>query len=125
MRVLPRERPQVDRRQRHGRAPTTASENECNLGEQLPRAAACRGAHWPPNARLECVRVGKQMPLNACNKMLTSHGRAATRTQLGRKLNSDDRFANISRLKDVGFFGVPELFEATYFTGPRKAGVPD
>jgi hypothetical protein len=82
VRVLPRERPQVDRRQRHGRAPTTASENECNLGEQLPRAAACRGAHWPPNARLECVRVGKQMPLNACNKMLTSHGRAASRTQL-------------------------------------------
>ena len=42
-----------------------------------------------------------------------------------RKLSSDDRFANITRLKGIGFFGVPELFEATYFTGLRKAGVPD
>jgi TolB-like protein/Flp pilus assembly protein TadD len=42
-----------------------------------------------------------------------------------RNLSRDDRFASITRLKAKGFFGVPELFEGTYFAGLRKAGMAD
>jgi adenylate cyclase len=51
-----------------------------------------------------------------------------------RRLVGDGRFSSISRLKEVGFFGVggyfgaPKiraLFEATYFVGMRQSGVPD
>jgi hypothetical protein len=53
--------------------------------------------------------------------------RAASELGEARKLNRDDRFSNIARLKTVGF-GVPKiraLYEATYFTGLRKARVPE
>jgi adenylate cyclase len=45
-----------------------------------------------------------------------------------RKLSNDYRYTSIARLKAVGYFGVPKiraLFEATYFAGLRKAGVPE
>jgi TolB-like protein/cytochrome c-type biogenesis protein CcmH/NrfG len=45
-----------------------------------------------------------------------------------RRLSGDDRYAAITRLRSVGFFGVPKiraLFEATYLVGLRKAGMPD
>jgi len=45
-----------------------------------------------------------------------------------RRLSADDRFSRIARLKAIGYFGVPKvrvLFEATYFAGLRKAGVPE
>jgi len=42
-----------------------------------------------------------------------------------RDLSGDGRFASITRLKAMGFFGVQELFEGTYFAGLRKAGMPD
>ena len=45
-----------------------------------------------------------------------------------RKLGSDDRYASIASLMAVGPFGVPKiraLFEATYFVGLRKAGMPE
>jgi hypothetical protein len=52
-----------------------------------------------------------------------------------RRLVGDDRFSSIIRLKTVGFFsamplyfGEPEvrtLFEITFFTGLRKAGMPE
>ena len=53
--------------------------------------------------------------------------RAASELAEACKLNRDDRFSNIARLKTVGF-GVPKiraLYEATYFAGLRKAGMPD
>ena len=40
----------------------------------------------------------------------------------------DDRFASIARLRTVRYYGVPKiraLFEATYFAGLRKAGIPE
>jgi hypothetical protein len=43
-------------------------------------------------------------------------------------LSSDNRYASIARLKAIRNFGVPKiraLFEATYFAGLRKAGMPD
>jgi tetratricopeptide (TPR) repeat protein len=54
--------------------------------------------------------------------------RGATELAEARKLSSDDRYSSILRLKSVGDFGVPKiraLYEATYFTGLRKAGVPE
>ena len=45
-----------------------------------------------------------------------------------RRLSSDNRYASIARLKAIGNFGVPKiraLYEATYFTGLRKAGMPE
>jgi tetratricopeptide (TPR) repeat protein len=41
---------------------------------------------------------------------------------------SDDRYSSLARLKASEFFGVPKiraLFEATYFAGLRKAGMPE
>ena len=52
----------------------------------------------------------------------------------GRRLAADGRYSSIARLKAAGtvggpgYWGVPKvraLFEATYFAGLRKAGVPE
>jgi adenylate cyclase len=54
--------------------------------------------------------------------------RAATELAEARRLITDDRWSSIARLKAVGHFGVPQiraLFEATYFSGLRKAGMPE
>jgi tetratricopeptide (TPR) repeat protein len=54
--------------------------------------------------------------------------RAAAELAEARRLCSDDRFSSISRLKALGSFGLPKiraLFETTYFTGLRKAGMPE
>jgi len=45
-----------------------------------------------------------------------------------RRLSGDNRYATITRLRSVGFFGVPKIrsfFEATYLAGLRKAGMSD
>jgi tetratricopeptide (TPR) repeat protein len=45
-----------------------------------------------------------------------------------RRLASDDRYASVTRLRAMGPFGAPSigaLFEATYFLGLRKAGMPE
>jgi tetratricopeptide (TPR) repeat protein len=55
-------------------------------------------------------------------------GRAAAQLNQARKLSSDDRYSSITRLRALGPFGGPTirvLFEATYFTGLRAAGVPE
>jgi adenylate cyclase len=55
--------------------------------------------------------------------------RAAVEFFEARRLSGDDRFLSITRLKAAGIYAdVPEalaLFEATYFTGLRKAGMPE
>jgi TolB-like protein/Tfp pilus assembly protein PilF len=54
--------------------------------------------------------------------------RAAAELAEARRLNSDDRYSSIARLKASGYFGVPKiraLYEATYFVGVRKAGMPE
>jgi hypothetical protein len=54
--------------------------------------------------------------------------RGATELAEARRLASDDRYSSLARLKAVGYFGVPKiraLFEATYFAGLRKAGMPE
>ena len=54
--------------------------------------------------------------------------RATAELAEARKLSADGRYSSIARLKAVEAFWVPEiqaLFEATYFAGLRKAGVPE
>jgi TolB-like protein len=54
--------------------------------------------------------------------------RAAAELDIARKLCGDDRYSRVARLKAVGPFGAPKisaLFEATYLSGLRKAGMPD
>jgi hypothetical protein len=41
---------------------------------------------------------------------------------------SDGRYSSVACLKAAQYFGVPKvraLFEATYFAGLRKAGMPE
>jgi TolB-like protein len=54
--------------------------------------------------------------------------RAAAELTEARKLSRDDRYSSIARLNASQYFGVPKiraLFEATYFTGLRLAGMPE
>jgi len=54
--------------------------------------------------------------------------RAAFELAEARKLTSHDRFSSVARLGALGYFGLPKtraLFEATYFAGLRKAGMPE
>jgi predicted Zn-dependent protease len=54
--------------------------------------------------------------------------RAAAETAETRRLIGNDRYSSIARLRAVGYWGVPKihaLYEATYFTGLRKAGMPE
>jgi TolB-like protein/Flp pilus assembly protein TadD len=54
--------------------------------------------------------------------------RAAAELGEARRLSSDDRFSSIARMKASANFGTPKtraLFEATYFAGLRKAGMPE
>jgi adenylate cyclase len=54
--------------------------------------------------------------------------RAGIELAEARRLGGDNRYASLARLRAVGYWGVPkirELFEATYFVGLRKAGMPE
>jgi adenylate cyclase len=54
--------------------------------------------------------------------------RAAAELAEARRLSGEGSFPSIARLAGTGYFGVPKiraLFEATYFVGLRKAGVPE
>jgi tetratricopeptide (TPR) repeat protein len=54
--------------------------------------------------------------------------RAAAELTEARKLSGDNRFSSLTHLRAVGYWGVPkirDLFEATYFVGLRKAGMPE
>ena len=53
---------------------------------------------------------------------------AATELTEARKLRGEGSFSSIARLRTKGYWGVPKvraLYEATYFAGLRKAGVPE
>jgi adenylate cyclase len=54
--------------------------------------------------------------------------RAAAELAEARRLDGGDLFSSIAHLKAVGRWGVPKtraLYEATYFAGLRKAGMPE
>src|SRR5215831_7212054 len=55
-------------------------------------------------------------------------GRADTELAEARRLSTDNRYSSITRLRAAAYWGVPKiqaLYEATYFAGLRKAGVPE
>jgi TolB-like protein len=54
--------------------------------------------------------------------------RAAAELAEAQRLSPDGRYSSIARLKEVGYFGLPKvraLFDATFFVGLRKAGMPE
>ena len=54
--------------------------------------------------------------------------RAVAELAEARRLTNEDRYSSLSRLKAAQHWGVPSvraLFEATYFVGLRKAGMPE
>jgi predicted Zn-dependent protease len=54
--------------------------------------------------------------------------RASAELAETRRVVGDDRYSSIARLRALAYFGVPKvraLFEATYFEGLRKAGMPE
>jgi adenylate cyclase len=54
--------------------------------------------------------------------------RAAAELADARRLSPNDRYSSVARLRAVEIFGATEiraLSEATYFTGLRKAGMPE
>jgi TolB-like protein/lipopolysaccharide biosynthesis regulator YciM len=54
--------------------------------------------------------------------------RAAAELAEVRRLNGAGFYSSIARLRETGYFGVPEvlaLFETTFFAGLRKAGMPE
>jgi len=53
---------------------------------------------------------------------------AAAELAEARRLSGDDRYVSIGRLKALGYSGVATiraLYEATYFAGLRRAGMPE
>jgi len=54
--------------------------------------------------------------------------RAAAELAEARRLANDDRYSSLTRLRLLGYWGVPSvraLYETTYFAGLRKAGMPE
>jgi len=54
--------------------------------------------------------------------------RAATELTEARRLGGNDRYSSIAQVRAAGYYEVPKvlaLFEATYFEGLRKAGLPE
>jgi TolB-like protein/Tfp pilus assembly protein PilF len=85
----------------------------------LERARNANPEHPGPRARLASAYALKG-----------ETERAAAELADARRLSTDGRFASIARLKTIGSLdlGVPKiraLYEATYFAGLRKAGMPE
>ena len=84
----------------------------------LERARSANPQHPAPHARLASAYALKG-----------ETERATAELAEARRLARDGRFSSLGRLKAaVGYWGVPSvhaLFEATYFAGLRKAGMPE
>lgn len=86
---------------------------------------------WFEKARATIAAVpGLWAHLAAAHTLRGDLADAAAELAEARRLSPDDRYSSIRRLRavGVGFWGVPkvqELFEATYFAGLRKAGMPE
>jgi hypothetical protein len=54
--------------------------------------------------------------------------RAAAELAEAQRVTADGRYSSIAHLKAAVYYGVPKirvLYEATYFAGLRKAGMPE
>jgi tetratricopeptide (TPR) repeat protein len=83
---------------------------------------------WLEKARNANPRLaGIHAYLAAAYSLKGESERASAELAEARRLNHDDRYSSIARLSR-GYWGVPKvraLFEATYFAGLRKAGMPE
>jgi hypothetical protein len=73
------------------------------------------------------VQVRNARSLAAAYALNGETERAAAELAEARKLSADDRYTSITRLK-ARYWGVPKArarFEATFFAGLRKAGMPE
>ena len=79
--------------------------------------------HWPAQSFIRAM-LASAYGLNGETE------RATAELAEARRLSGDDRFSSLARLRTLGVYGavVPKiqaLFEATYFAGLRKAGLPE
>jgi hypothetical protein len=93
---------------------------QSRLDEAIPwfeRARIANPEFWLPHVYLASVYA-----LTGDTK------RGASELAEARRLSFQDRVSSLARLKAIGYWGEPkvrELFEATFFAGLRKAGMPE
>jgi adenylate cyclase len=84
---------------------------------------------WYERARNHTpVHSNIRAELAAAYALNSETDRAAAEFAKARRLSADDRLSSLTRLRASQFWGVPKtraLFEATYFAGLRKAGMPE
>jgi predicted Zn-dependent protease len=84
---------------------------------------------WLERARSANPRLANiHARLAAAYALKGDTGRAAVELAEARRLDTDGRFTSIARQKAIVHWGVPKvraLYETTYYTGLRKAGMPE
>jgi hypothetical protein len=74
------------------------------------------------------VHAGVRAFLASAHALNSDTERATAELAEARRLSADDRYTSITRVKATRYWGIPKiraLFEATYFAGLRKAGMPE
>jgi TolB-like protein/Tfp pilus assembly protein PilF len=102
----------------------------CGIGRvHLMQSRVDEAVAWFEKARSANPALVSARAFLAASYALKDDGnRAAAELAEIRKLSSGGYYSSIARLRATGYFGVPEvlaLFEATFFAGLRKAGVPE
>jgi adenylate cyclase len=84
---------------------------------------------WLERARVAMPALpGIRANLAAAYALKGETERASAELTEAQRVSGDDRYSSLARLRAVGYWGVPkirDLFEATFFAGLRKAGVPE
>jgi len=84
---------------------------------------------WLEKARSDIPAApGVRIQLASAHALNGETERAAAELAEARRLSGDDRFSSLSRLRAVGYWGVPKVravYDATFFAGLRKAGMPE
>jgi adenylate cyclase len=84
---------------------------------------------WLEKARSAMPAVSEYHSCLAAGYALTGETeRAAAALEEARRLNGGDLYSSIAHVMALGWWGAPKtraLYEATYFAGLRKAGVPE
>jgi len=97
----------------------------------LLRSRTCEAIDWLERARSTMPAVGfPRSRLASAYALRGETARAAAELAEARKLDRGDLFSSIARLKSFpgSWWGAPKiraLYEATYFAGLRKAGMPE
>ena len=84
---------------------------------------------WLEKARIAMPEhSGPHASLAAAYALIGEAKRAAAELWEARRLANDNRYSSLDCLRAIGYWGVPSvrtLYEATYFAGLRKAGMPE